>query len=544
MAKLTGGQIVVRSLIKQGITIVFGLPGVQNDWLYNAFYDYQDEIKIIHTRHEQGVGYMALGYHLASGKTAVYNVVPGPGFLNSSAALLTAYGLNAKVLALVGQTPLKTQGKGWGVLHESNDQLGIMKRLTKYSDKVNDIKEIPYKIQKSFQEIETGRPQPVGLEISMDLLMSSGEIAFPDFAKAKQEKEIDTPTINKIVEVLIHAKNPLIFVGSGAMDASKEITALANYMQIPVFAYRTGKGIVSSRNYLSHPVPAAYELWKEADVVVGIGSHVRMPILKWGTDEHLSFISVNIDANDHDKITTPDIALTANAAQASKEILETLKNKISQRASREKEMQALKASWKEKTAYLEPQATYLRIIREELPDDGIFVDELTQVGFASRMLWEAYAPRTYLSTGYMGTLGWGFPTALGAKVARPELPVVTVCGDGGFMFAVQELATAVQHRIGVIICLFNNNAYGNVQNMQVNNYGNKVIASDLTNPDFIAMAKSYGAHAEKVSDFDSFRLAIQKAKEQELPTLIEIEVGIDMPSTDQFKSMSKLRGVK
>lgn len=172
------------------------------------------------------------------------------------------------------------------------------------------------------------------------------------------------------------------------------------------------------------------------------------------------------------------------------------------------------------------------------------MDDLTQVGFASRILWESYKPRTYLSTGYMGTLGWGFPTALGAKVAKPDVPVISVCGDGGFMFAVQELATAVQHKIGLIICLFNNNAYGNVQNMQIKYYDNKVIASDLHNPDFVAMAKSYGANAEKVSNFDEFRKAIDTAKNQEIPTLIEVGVGIDMPSTDKFKAMPKLRGVK
>lgn len=544
MKKLTGGQIVVRSLIKAGIKKIFGLPGVQNDWLYNALYDYKDEIEVIHTRHEQGTAYMALGYNLASGETAISNIVPGPGFLNSSAALLTAYGLNAKVLTLVGQTPLKTQGKGWGVLHESNDQLGIMKRLTKYSDRAETIQEIPAKILKSFQEINTGRPQPVGLEISMDLLMGTDEVEFPSFTKEYKLPKIDKVIIDKIADALSKAKKPLLFVGSGALDASDEITALVDYLQIPVFSYRTGKGIVSSRNYLSHAVPVAYDLWKDADVVIGIGSHVRMPILKWGIDNNLTFISINIDENDHDKIAKPQLKLTADAAQASKVILERLKEITEPKVSIEKEMLALKAVWKEKIAYLEPQATYLKIIREALPDDGIFVDDLTQVGFASRILWESYKPRTYLSTGYMGTLGWGFPTALGAKVAKPDVPVISVCGDGGFMFAVQELATAVQHKIGLIICLFNNNAYGNVQNMQIKYYDNKVIASDLHNPDFVAMAKSYGANAEKVSNFDEFRKAIDTAKNQEIPTLIEVGVGIDMPSTDKFKAMPKLRGVK
>ena len=184
---------------------------------------------------------------------------------------------------------------------------------------------------------------------------------------------------------------------------------------------------------------------------------------------------------------------------------------------------------------LEPQLSYLKVIREELGEDGIFVDELTQVGFASRIVYPVYNPRTYISTGYQGTLGYGFPTALGVKVARPDVPVISVTGDGGFMFGVQELATAVQHKIPLVTILFNNNQFGNVQQMQKNNYGGRVIATDLVNPDFGRMVESFGAQALRATNAEELRTAIKRGIDtQDVPTMIEVPFD-EMPSIDQFR---------
>jgi len=540
--KLTGGQAVVRSLIKEGVDTVFGLPGVQNDWLYNAFYDYRDEIRVIHTRHEQGAGYMALGYNLASGKVGVTNIVPGPGFLNSSAALATAWGLNAKVLSLVGQIPQKAQGKGRGVLHEIPDQLAIQRQLTKWADRATSPAEVQKVMSKAFHQLHNGRPRPVGVEVSMDVLSSESEIDFSNYKKAESTyAPFDGEEIEKAIQLIANAKNPLIFVSSGAMEASAEVQQLAEYLQAPTFAYRTGKGILSSRHYLSFPVPAAHALWKKADLVIGIGSHVRMPLSKWGVDKDLKFISINIDKTAHNRIVEPTLSITADAGLTIQEIMQGLPKVSPPNPSRKSEMIEFRKAWNEKTAYLEPQSTILKTIREELPDEGILVDELTQVGFASRIVYDAYLPRTYLCTGFMGTLGWGFQTALGAKVAKPDVPVISVAGDGGFMFGVQELATAVQHKIGVILLLFNNNLYGNVRQMQENLYDNRVIATDLHNPDFVKMAHAFGANGVKVNNFDDMRKAIQDAKGESLPTIIEVPIGTDIPSTNRFKALSKIR---
>lgn len=542
MEKLTGGQAVVRSLINSGIKQLYGLPGVQNDWLYNALYDYRDEIDVIHTRHEQGAGYMALGHYLATGEPAVYNIVPGPGFLNSCGALSTIWGLNAKVMCLVGQIPRKVQGKKLGVLHEIPDQMGILKSLTKWAKEIERPSDAPGIISEAFSQLNSGRPRPVGVEVAMDVLQAQEDVDFGSFEIKNLNAEIDEDQIQQAVDLIAKAKNPLVFVSGGAMHASAEVIEFVEHLQSPVFAYRTGKGIVPSSHYLSYTVPAAHDLWKDCDLCIAIGSHARMPLLKWGKDDALKFLSINIDPEVHDRMAKADVKVTGDAKEVLKKMLPLMRDAFDQRPSKEREMQEFARNWQSKIEFLEPQISYLNLIREELPEDGIFVDELTQVGFASRIAWQTDKPRTYLSTGHMGTLGWGFQTALGAKASRPDATVISVAGDGGFMFGVQELATAVQHKLGVIVLLFNNNLFGNVRSMQENLYDNRIIATDLHNPDFIKMAHAFGANGVRVNSMEDLRKAIRDAKDESLPTVIEIPVGNDWPSTNRFKALPKLRG--
>ena len=371
MSQLTGGQAVVRSLIKAGIKKVYGLPGVQNDWLYNAFYDYRDEIEVLHTRHEQGAGYMALGHYLATGDPAVYNIVPGPGFLNSTGALSTAWGLNAKVMCLVGQIPRKVQGKGLGVLHEIPDQMGIMQRLTKWAREIESPSDAPAIMAEAFSELQSNRPRPVGVEVAMDVLSTTGEVSFDGFKVQPDNPQIDQSVIDQAIALLKNSKSPLIFVAGGAMHASEEVRAFAEHMQAPVFSYRTGKGIMPSSHYLSWPVPAAHNLWKNCDLVITIGSHARMPFLKWGQDDHLKYLSINIDRDAHDRMRKADVKVTADSKEALSSIMEQIGDHIEPRPSIEHQMLELGKLWSEQTAYLEPQKSYIDLIRDEMPEDGI-----------------------------------------------------------------------------------------------------------------------------------------------------------------------------
>lgn len=541
MTQLTGGETAVKTLISHGIDTLFGLPGVQNDWLYNALYDAKEQIRVIHTRHEQGAGYMALGYALASGKIGAFSVVPGPGLLNATAALATAYGLNAPVFCLSGQIPSQQIGKGLGALHEIPDQLAILRGLTKWAARANSPADIPTVLQEAFAQLHTSRPRPVAVELPMDVLAERTAVDLLEVNTAVSHPSPNPEQIEAAGKSLGKAKRPLIFVGSGAQGVSDGVRQLAMMLQAPVVGYRTGMGVMDGRHYLSLHLPPAHELWKTADVVLLIGTHAREPLKKWGIDAQMTLIKIDIDPASHALFHKPDISITARAEEVLPLLLERAAAYNGRRPSRKEELLALKAEWEQRTAYLEPQKSFLKVIREELGENGIFVDELTQVGFVSRLVFPVYHPRTFISTGYMGTLGYGFPTALGVKVARPDVPVISVAGDGGFMFGVQELATAVQQRIGLVTLVFNNNQYGNVQQMQKNLYDNRVIATDLDNPDFVKLAQSFGAQGYRANTPQELRQAIRQGlNTTDLPTLVEIPVG-DLPSVDRFRKLPKIR---
>ena len=476
---------------------------------------------------------MALGYALAGDKVGVFNVVPGPGFLNATAALATANSLGAKVLCLTGQIPSGSIGLGFGVLHEIPDQLGVMRSLTKWAERVNSPAEVPQKIVEAFWQMRSGRTQPAGLEIPMDVLEYRTEVTFPEVSPV-YTPPVDEDLIKEAAKLLAEAETPMIFVGGGAQGVSSEIKQLAETLQAPVVAYRTGLGILDSRHYLSLHQPNAKPYWSKADVVLAIGTSMRIPLQKWAKGHTPKVIRIDVDPLIHNKFLTPEVAITARAEDALPVLLKHLEPLNPVRSSREKELLELKAWWAKESNVLEPQLSYLKVIREALGEDGILVDELTQMGFAARITFPVYKPRTFISTGYQGTLGWGFPTALGVKVAKPDVPVISITGDGGFMFAVQELATAVQHKIPLITLLFNNNQYGNVQQMQKNTYGGRVIATDLHNPDFVQLAQSFGALGLRANTPDEMYEAIRKGLEHDLPTLIEIPLG-DVPSVDRFR---------
>ena len=540
--RMTGGTAVVEALVAEGVDTIFGLPGIQNDWFYNALYDARDRIRVIHTRHEQGAAYMALGYALARGGIGVYNVVPGPGVLNTTAALATAYALNAQVLCLTGQIPLAAIGRDGGVLHEIPDQLGVLARLTKWAARATSVADARRLTAEAFAELRSGRPRPVALEIPMDILAAEADVEAPP-ARPPAETSIDDALLDQAVRLLAGARRPLLWVGSGAQGASASIRQLAGYLQAPVGSYRTGRGVVDSRHHLALVQPQAHALWHDVDVVLAIGTNMRVPLQNWGTDEALSVIRIDVDPATHDRVTTPAVALTARAEVIVPRLLERLTAAMPERKSRKDEMAQLASRWREQSAFLQPQIAYLEVIREALGDDGVFVDELTQVGFSARVVMPVYHPRSFISTGYQGTLGYGFQTALGVKVARPDVPVISVTGDGGFMFGVQELATAVQHGINLVTIVFNNNQYGNVQHMQRTLYGQRVIASDLHNPDFPQLAAAFGAAGYRAESPDALAGALRQALAAGKPALIEVPCG-DMPDVDRFRKLPRVRGGK
>ncbi len=532
---LTGGAAIVEALIANGVDTVFGLPGAQMYPLFDALQQRSDRIRTYGARHEQACGYMAFGYARSTGRPGVYAVVPGPGVLNTTAALLTAKGCCAPVLCLTGQVPSQFLDRGRGHLHELDDQLGTLKSMTKWSARIERPADAPALIDEAFRRMLSGRPGPVALEMAWDTMGQSADVALLPAATIPRPPPVSPSEVEAAAKRVSSARRPIIFTGSGAQHASSEIRALAETIGAPVAAFRGGRGVMPEDAPLGISSYAAFELWPECDVAIAIGTRAELPYMRWtgmmtlidrpSPPPHL--VRIDIDPAEMRRL-VPHAGIVADAADGTRALHDAVERNRAKGAGPDAawsaRIAAVRTSTRDAFEGVQPQMTYLDVIREVLPRDGIFVTELTQVGFASYFGYPVLAPRTYISEGHQGTLGFGFPSALGVKAAHPGRPVVSVTGDGGFMFAVQELATAVQERLAVVVLVFNNNAYGNVLRDQKVGFGNRVIGAVLNNPDFQALAAAFGVTAHRVASPAALRPLLCDAIASDGPVLIEIAV--------------------
>jgi len=532
MTSMTGGEAIVRGLVAHGVNTVFGLPGAQVYGLFDAFQ--QAQLKVIGARHEQACGYMAYGYARSTGQVGVFSVVPGPGVLNAGAALLTAFGSNEPVLCLTGQVPTQFLGKGRGHLHEMPDQLATLRTFVKWAERIEYPDAAPTLVSRAFQEMLSGRRGPVALEMPWDVFTQAAEVGPSKPFDLFPPPQPDSDHIRHAAALIAASKAPMIFVGSGAIHAREEILELAEMLDAPVVAFRSGRGIVSNAHELGLTMAAAYKLWPKIDLMIGIGTRMELPAssFRWPFQPNgLKSIRIDIDPSEMRRY-TPDAAVVSDAKVGASELLAAVRKAgYSKTSGRRAAIREASAAALREIQQVQPQMAYLNILREVLPHNAIVTDELSQVGFASWYGFPVYEPRTFITSGYQGTLGSGFPTALGAKVAHPDRPVVAITGDGGFMFGVQELATAVQFKIGVVTLVFNNNSYGNVRRDQRQRFDGRVVAADLVNPDFVKLAESFGVAAARVTSPDHFRPALEKALADGGPYLIAIEVPRDSEVT-------------
>lgn len=541
MERMTSAEATVAALVAHGIDTMYALPGIHNDHLFDALFKASDRIRTVHARHEQGAAYMALGAALATGRPQAYTVVPGPGLLNTGAALLNAYGMNAPVLALIGQIPQRDIGRGFGHLHEIRDQAGILARLADFSARMRSPQEAPALVAAAMRSMLSGRRGPAALECAIDVWGRSGPAAAISVAEPPAEP-VDEDAVLAATKRLGVAARPLIICGGGAQDASPEVTELSAMLQAPVMGYRRGRGVLDSRDPLSVTFPLGHELWAEADVVIGIGTRMHFPLTMWGLDDGLAVIRIDSDPEEPERFRKPAVALVGDAKPILRRLIDVLPAHNRARPSRREEMLERQAKLARRLSKLAPQLAFLEAIRAELPENGIFVDEVTQVGFAARLALPVYRPRTFLSPGYQDNLGWGFATALGAQHARPDVPVLSITGDGGFLYTANELATAVRHRIPLVTVVFTDGAFGNVRRIQEQQFGNRLIACDLANPDFVRFAESFGVPAERVRNADDLRGALRRGfARRDGPTLIEVPVG-PMPSPWEFILLPCVRG--
>jgi acetolactate synthase I/II/III large subunit len=533
---MTGGMAIVEALIANKVDRVFGLPGAQLYALFDALAQRSDVIATIGARHEQACGYMAFGYARSTGRPGVYAVVPGPGVLNTTAALATALGCNAPVLCITGEVPSTYLGRGRGHLHELPDQLATLRTLTKWATRIERAAEAPEVLNEAFRQMQSGRPGPVAVEMAWDVMAATGFVE-PRSGVSLSPASAPSPLeVEAAARLVVGAERPMIMTGSGAQHAAAAVRTLAEELDAPVAAFRGGRGVVAEDHPLGISSYGAYRLWADTDVVIGIGTRLEMPYMRWpemrtiidrpAAPPHL--IRIDIDASEMRRL-VPHAGIVADADAGTRALLAAvrrLRNHVRDGDSKaaRRRIAAAKREARAAIEVVQPQLSYLDVIRAALPRDGFFVGELSQVGFTSYFGYPVYQPRTYVSEGHQGTLGFGFPTALGVKVAHPDKPVVAVTGDGGFMFGVQELATAIQYGIAVVILVFNNKSFGNVLRDQETGFGNRVIGAMLDNPDFVALAKAFGLEGHHVASPQALGALLAEALKSEKPLLIEIAI--------------------
>jgi acetolactate synthase I/II/III large subunit len=529
----TTADAIVATLVSHGTDVVFGLPGVQTYPLFDALA--RSPIKVITTRHEQTAAYMAFGYAQATGRTGVYTVVPGPGFLNSSAALISAHGASAPVVCLTADIPSRFIGKGLGHLHEMPDQLATIRTLTKWAAMVEHPSQAADLTASAFYHARQGRPRPTALVVPWDVLAAPAPPRPPASPIPLVSPPLDPGAIAQAGELLASARNPMIMVGGGARHAVAEVAELARVLQAPVVSFRGGRGVVPDADPYGLSCAAGFERWAATDVLIGIGSRLELTWYRW-PDRPAGLRTVLIDIDPQQAVRLqPEVSIVADAQQATDALVRELKFTEAPRPDRSAEFAELKHRKLAEVRDVGPDLDFLAAIRSALPQDGFFVEEICQAGFASYFGFPVQAPRQFITCGHQGTLGFGFPTALGVKSAFPERPVVSVCGDGGFAFGLAELATAVQYNLGVVTVVFNNNAYGNVLLDQQRLFEGREIASRLHNPDFAALAQSFGAAGYTVRTPQELEMAVSKALAEARPAVIEVKTQLGATAATPWK---------
>lgn len=533
MAKMTGGEAFAKSLYREGVRVIFGLPGVQ---LYGLLDGLAKEpgIRFINTRHEQATTYMADGYARAGGDIGTALVVPGPGLQNASAGIGTAYSASSPVLVLAGQVERDLIGVERGMLHEIKGQMDTIKPVTKHQRLVLEAEDIPEAVHEAMEQLKTGRPRPVEIEIPPETLYDVADIELLE--EGKYERPGGNPeSIKNGADLIASAENPLFWAGGGVIsaEASSELTAIAEFLQAPVITTGEGRGAISDRSHLSI---GSFRFKNDTffenriddhDLIIAVGTRMAYPEFLKGQ----KVLQIDIDEEEIGRNYTNTEGILGDAKKSLGSLLEALQTRMEARDSRREELSKIKEERFNPSTVIEPQNSYVEAIRRAMPDDGILISGMTQIGYYSRNKYEVYEPRTYLTSSYYGNLGFAYPTALGAKVARPDKPVVAVSGDGGFMFNVQELSTAVHHNINAIVVVFNDNAFGNVMRDQVNMFDGREYGAIVHNPDFMKLADAFGARGVKIEDGDpeSLEKELSSSINIEAPTLIEVPVG-EMPN--------------
>ena len=553
---MIGATALMKALEKEGVKEVFGLPGGANLPMYDELG--KSNIRHILVRHEQSAAHMADGFGRVSRKPGVCFATSGPGATNLLTGIATAQADSAPMVAVTGQVPVAMIGKD---AFQESDIIGMANPALKYSYQPRTPEEIPTMVKQGFYIAETGRPGPVLLDIPKDVQQNEGNIPFPDEVRVPGYHpwtDPDMQNTGRAVELLLSAQKPIILAGGGVIISSAfaELQSIAELLMIPVVTTFKGKGAFPEDHPLSlgpigmHGHAEANKLMTEADCVLAIGT--RFSDRSVGTfeefEKNLKIIHMDVDPAEIGKNQTTSVAVVGDVRTSLRIFGKLLMDKAVRPSDDNpwlKHVKETKQYWRENLK-LHPgemgAAKILRKLRELLPKESIVTTEVGQHQMWASLFFDAIHPGTFFSSTGLGTMGWGFPAAIGAKTARPDVPVVDIAGDGSFNMTEHSLATAVLEDLPVIVFLINNYSLGMVAQWQRTFYDRRMVGVDLKKcPDYVKLAESYGAQGIRAQSMDELEKAIKDGLNSDVATVIDIPID---PEEDVLPFVAPGTGLK
>jgi acetolactate synthase-1/2/3 large subunit len=542
--RLSGAKALIKSLENEGVEVIFGIPGGAILPVYDALYG--SSIRHILVRHEQCAAHAADGYARASGRVGVCMATSGPGATNLVTGIATAYMDSSPIVAITGQVARHMIGRD---AFQEADIIGITTPITKYSFQIRSAEEVTRVVKEAFYLAAEGRPAPVLIDFPVDVQREEAEMDFDVKISPHLNKVVKEPhplQVKRATEILLNAERPVILAGGGVIisNASEELRALAELLMIPVMVTLMGKGAFPEDHPLyigrigMHGSAAANKLIVEADVILAVGT--RFSDRSTGRFDTFArdatLIHVDIDAAEIGKNIRPDIPIVADAKHALKAIYEAAKELARKKDNsiwlqRVKEVkESLEKAGQHSADELSPK-NLIREIRKLLPADGIVTTGVGRNQMWASLYFEVYHPRTFITSGGLGTMGFGLPAALGAKVAKPNSIVVDIDGDGSFLMTERELATSIAENIPVIAVILNDGWLGMVKYWQDLFYGGRYCATCLKRgiPDFVKLAEAYGANAARPQSLDEFSKTFKEAMSSDRTTVIDVWINPDEP---------------
>lgn len=539
MENMNGGRALMKALEKEGVKEVFGLPGGANLPMYDELF--KSNIRHILARHEQSAAHMADGFGRVSRRPGVCFATSGPGATNLLTGIATAQADSAPMIAVTGQVPVKMIGKD---AFQESDIIGMANPCVKYSFQPRDASEIPEVVRKGFYIAATGRPGPVLIDIPKDVQQNEASMTFPEEVKIRGYHpwtDPDIVQIEKAIDMLLAADKPIILAGGGVTISSAfaELQSISELLMIPVVTTFKGKGSFPENHPLSlgpigmHGHAEANKLMTEADCVLAIGT--RFSDRSVGTfeefEKRLKIIHMDVDPAEIGKNQTTNIAVVGDVQATLRIMVKLLMQKSIKKTEGTtwlKHVKEVKEYWRENLKLPKGEMTaakILRKLRDVLPKESITTTEVGQHQMWASLFFDVIHPGTFFSSTGLGTMGWGFPAAIGAKVAKPDVPVVDIAGDGSFSMTENSLATSVLENIPVIVFLVNNFSLGMVAQWQRTFYDRRMIGVDLKNcPDFVKLAESYGAQGIRAQSLDELEKAIKTGLKSDVTTVIDIPI--------------------